>query len=152
MKTKPFKLTLIALTLMICACSPTSEGDTTTDNLELTREVDRFIETELVLNNGNKWQANPETTKGVTNMISLVNAVNEHGNESYQTLAGDLNAEFSMIFQLCTMKGEAHNQLHNFLFPIKTYIERLNSEDLEAGKHTVSHLKTHLAKYHNYFE
>ena len=70
------------------------------------------------IENGEKWIANPETTEGISNMQNLVSTFKpgEHSLENRQELKNKLDDEFKNIFKQCTMKGEAHNQLHNYLF------------------------------------
>lgn len=69
-------------------------------------------ENKVVLNDGARWAANAETTKGVNNMIKITDLFTTTENEeAFKTLTDSLEAEFAMIFKKCTMKGEAHNQL-----------------------------------------
>lgn len=106
----------------------------------------------LSLNNGEKWQANPETTEGVNNMIKLVGPFEASDDiEAYQELQDSLKAEFQLIFKRCTMKGEAHNQLHHFLIPIKGSLDILAGDDLAASQNAFTQLKEHLGLYEEYF-
>jgi len=58
-------------------------------------------------------------------------------------------AEFTGIFQKCTMKGESHNQLHNFLLPLKEMLEKLEEH---SEKQDLEEIKSYLHTYKNYFE
>ena len=90
-----------------------------TKKTEIKKETSHH-ENSLSLNEGKRWIANKETTEGVQNMIELMNkVVDKNTIEAYGKLTENLKLEFAAIFQKCTMKGEAHNQLHNFLIPIK---------------------------------
>jgi len=71
---------------------------------------------------------------------------------AYASLKKELEAEFSNIFQKCTMKGEAHNQLHNYLKPMISIFEGLESSNLETCKASFKMMEDHLAGYANYFE
>ena len=71
---------------------------------------------------------------------------------SCKTLKDSLKSDFSMIFQKCTMKGEAHNQLHNYLKPMIGFFEGLESEDLVICKTSFIELEQYLNLYGNYFE
>jgi hypothetical protein len=151
---------LIASSVFAVSCQntehKTDEHATHTDE-HATHTEAAHTETEdehaLTLDNGNHWQANPETTQGVNNMIQIMAgfSATEHS-EDYQALTDTLINEFQMIFQKCTMKGEAHNQLHNFLIPIKGEFEHLNSTDLEKNKLAYANLQKHLNIYKDYFE
>ena len=123
--------------------------------VEAKTEVKEVVEesTELQLNEGEKWKANPETTKGVENMIAYMDAFTDADNISaYHELNDSIKSEFTGIFQKCTMKGEAHNQLHNFLIPIKDQFDALGSNNLDSCKAGIIHLKDHLRIYFNFFE
>lgn len=106
----------------------------------------------LVLDNGQKWKANPETTTGVANMVQLAQSFTDTGKSSaYAVLKTQLEDEFTLIFKQCTMKGEAHNQLHTFLLPLKPLFKELASSNLSTRKESLAKLKVHLAEYTNYF-
>jgi hypothetical protein len=100
------------------------------------------------LDNGKRWQANPETTAGIANMQAiLTNYEGRDGAEDRQAMRAELEAAFQDIFAQCTMKGEAHDQLHNYLFPMKDLFGQIESSD-EA----IEQLKAHLGAYEGYFE
>ena len=97
------------------------------------------------LNNGKTWSANPATTEGIHNMLHRMEEFENSGSQDYESLERDLQAEFSGIVKNCTMKSEAHDQLHNYLMPLKEDIDQLNEENLDQ-------VKTHLEAYPRYFE
>ena len=109
--------------------------------------------TEIVLDNGKQWTANPETTSGINNMIKIMDGfTSTEENQDYKNLTSSLTDEFQLIFKNCTMQGEAHNQLHNFLLPMKEMFEGLKSKDSSVQKETFETLKAHLKSYPNYFQ
>ncbi|MNR11654.1 hypothetical protein D3C85_1279640 [compost metagenome] len=62
--------------------------------------------------------------------------------ESASILKDKLNSEFALILKKCTMKGEAHNQLHNYLIPLKLKIDSLeDSNKAEIKKEIISYLE-----------
>lgn len=110
-------------------------------------------ENKIVLNNGKRWIANPETTDGIKKMVLIIKSFPKESNtEEYITLNKELETEFTTIFQKCTMKGESHEQLHNFLKPMIVLFDNLKSTDKEVRIESVDHLKKHLSTYQNYFE
>ncbi|MFT5915708.1 MAG: hypothetical protein ACJAWV_001321 [Flammeovirgaceae bacterium] len=118
-----------------------------------TKEISTHEEEQVKLNNGERWLANAETTEGINNMIELMNSFTEKENvESYKVLVDSLNSEFNMIFKKCTMKGEAHNQLHNYLVPMKLKFTKMPSADLNECKTSFEDLNKHLAVYEEYFQ
>lgn len=101
------------------------------------------------LDNGKKWKANAETITGISNMSSLVqNGID--GKMDAAKLVDSLQVEFKTIFDKCTMTGESHNQLHNYLIPIKGQMEQLKAGSNNAE--TLKEMQEYLLTFKNYFE
>lgn len=101
------------------------------------------------LNSGQKWKANPETTEGINKMMGIIKNRMD-AKSTPQSMAGPLNEAFQEIIQQCTMEGEAHEQLHHFLIPVREHLKALNSP--EASIDSVASLVNHLGTYTQYFE
>ena len=109
--------------------------------------------TNIKLDNGKRWIVNPETKIGIENMISIMSSFEEKDNvDGFGPLTESLKSEFSMIFKKCTMKGEAHNQLHNFLLPIKGLLETLPSNNLNRSQERYDKLNNDLKEFKKYFK
>ncbi len=107
----------------------------------------------LSLNNGELWTANHETTFGINSMISLMDSFSEKESvDAYTILKNKLEEEFNMIFQKCTMTGESHNQLHNYLQPMTEMFDGIGSSDLNVCQTNFDKLNKHLAEYSNFFK
>jgi len=120
---------------------------------EVAEETHESIDGTVTLNNGELWKANPETTTGINNMKKRMQAFTDKENVAgYTILKEGLEADFTELFQKCTMKGEAHNQLHNYLFPFIDLFDGLESSDLETCKKSFTGLTTRLEEYFDYFE
>lgn len=103
----------------------------------------------ITLNNGAKWSANKETTTGVMNMQHFVNEQLQQSAPDIHLIAAKLDEQFNLIIKQCTMQGEAHEQLHHFLLPMRERITRLK----ESGdKQQVEEIKDWLEEYPEYFE
>ena len=152
----------LLLTTAIIAAITISCGETTkkkqeehnSEKKETMKTVDNHENgSEVQLNDGKLWLANYETTKGVLNMQKLLNTFSGGESlEAYATLKSDLEKEFGTIITECTMKGESHNQLHNFLVPLKELFNGLGSSDLATCKKSFETLNKHLTAYSTYFE
>lgn len=105
----------------------------------------------LKLNKGSKWEANAETTEGVQAMQKHVSTFIEEDSKDYSALKTQLETEFAYVFEKCTMKGESHDQLHNFLYPMKAHFEDL-TKDPETAQKAIVNLKQHIPVYFQYFE
>ena len=101
------------------------------------------------LDNGKKWKANVETITGISNMSSFVQT-GIAGKMDASKLVDSLQVEFKTIFDKCTMTGESHNQLHNFLIPIKGQLEKLKSGNTDAK--IFKEMQEYLLTFKNYFE
>jgi len=101
------------------------------------------------LNNGQKWVANPETIEGIAKMQALVDTYLSSGDTNVQALGVSLETEFSDIFAKCTMEGEAHEQLHNYLLPLKDHLQKL---DEHTGAEAVQEIKAYLGTFKEYFQ
>lgn len=105
------------------------------------------------LNNGKKWKANEATTTGINNMLEIIDQYENSRIEHQTAISDSLSLEFKTIFQKCTMKGEAHNQLHNYLLPIHKQLENLNKGDSQDEFNSrLKAIKIQLSTYNNFFE
>ncbi|MDZ4748879.1 MAG: hypothetical protein SH808_10350 [Saprospiraceae bacterium] len=106
----------------------------------------------VILNNGAKWEANVETTQGMGHMLGTVGDMPAQPTlEDFRSLHKTLNVKFETILQQCTMAGEAHNQLHNYLMPLKEKIDVLETADLKTCKKLLPELKEYIMKYSHFF-
>ena len=151
-------LILIGLfTTMLFACQNNSntvhEGEVEKqDSIIQHKEEHAELSNPVSLNNGEKWTANTATTEGIKKMTELINELSGQPKlEDYHALQVKLSTEFNQILQKCTMTGEAHNQLHNYLLPMKEMFDNLNSQDIEVCSHTLNKITQHLNEYENYF-
>jgi hypothetical protein len=109
---------------------------------------------ELRLNDGKKWAANIETTKGIAKMTEIAAKDIEDGRLSHYVAMGELlNIELNNIFSSCTMNGEEYEQLHLYILPLKDLCDQL---DLVADEDEAMILQKNILKklnsYSNYFE
>src|SRR5690606_18742252 len=85
------------------------------------------LEDQVKLDNGEKWIANKETNEGLDNMLAMVKKEGSKETSYYVMLRGSLDKEFNILLEKCTMTGESHDQLHNYLLPLKAKIDKLNT-------------------------
>lgn len=134
---KKIKLVLFLLAIIsIGSCQKNKEAN------EINPVSEKHTETvaKVSLNKGQLWKANPETTVGINTLQKIILESAEE--ESASILKDKLNSEFALILKKCTMKGEAHNQLHNYLIPLKLKIDSLeDSNKAEIKKEIISYLE-----------
>ncbi|WP_291117944.1 hypothetical protein [Flavobacterium sp. UBA6135] len=139
---------LIMLGLVgLLSCQQKEKQPENTEKPEVAQEDD-FQFPPVTLNNGRLWEANDATVQGIKNMQHLMDDFTIQNGDAEKLIA-DLKAEFAMIFKKCTMTGEAHDQLHNYLLPLKTRIDNLEEE--VTIKNTAD-LKMYLEDFFYYFQ
>jgi len=144
---------LITVVTVTISCGDIKKKKQEEPKTQKTEEVHHKSENILQLNNGNLWEANSETTTGINNMISLMNSFTEKENlEAYAILKQNLEAEFGTIITECTMEGESHNQLHNYLIPMKEAFDGIGSDNIVTCKTSFEELNKHLNTYSKFFE
>ena len=142
--------TIIAVIIFMTACGNQAPKQKTDKEEVVVHEAQADA---VTLDNGEKWKANFATTKGILNMVGLIDTVNEESNiDDYRKLGENLQKEFQHIFQRCDMTGEAHNQLHNYLHPMVDWFKELKEGDLNQCQSAANALKEHLEKYDSYFK
>lgn len=139
--------------LLFTACTTTDRTPGTL--VRDTGHIGRIAETPpppqgplVTLDNGKRWKANPETTQGIQSMRMLVERYPQSGMTKAQ-LKDSLEAEFQTIFEKCTMTGEGHNQLHNYLIPLHKMLGGM-SDKISDGE--IMSMHAHLQTYGEYFE
>src|SRR5690606_9757237 len=121
----------------------------TTENAPTEHEQHSEPAEGLGLDSGKKWQANAETTAAIANMRALAEGYMNSGESNIEILQQELEAEFASLVRQCTMQGEAHDQLHFYILPLKDRIKNLDSAN---GHEAVEELAGYLGEYGAYFE
>jgi hypothetical protein len=107
----------------------------------------------IQLNDGKPWTANPETTAGIEALQSLVAQMPSSSEQAdCQKLKSELKTEFDNIIKQCTMEGEAHNQLHNYLMPLAEEIDQLDAGANSSCQVQVKTVRQTLGEYTTYFK
>ena len=149
---------LLFLSIALISCNQPKKVDSDSKKedvikVEVQKEETHEVDETLRLNDGEFWIANPETTQGVLKMKAIMNDFSGGKTaEDYATLTATLGEQFGDIFAKCTMKGDAHNQLHNFLKPMLPLFNDMKSDDVETCKKSFTTLKKHLSQYELFFK
>lgn len=108
---------------------------------------------EMQMDDGKKWEANIETTVGVTKMLEILNDFNPQTLEEYHTMAQALNEQKNYIIQECTMTGPSHDNLHTFLHPLIDKIDALlKVESIDKAKAITKSINDNAKEYFNFFK
>ena len=151
---KPIHLIILFFTIaLLSSCGNHKEEKQTQVESEKATEHKHEENSGLSLNNGELWIANKETTQGIDNMVELMHSFTDKESvEAFTKLKTSLEKEFGTILTECTMEGVSHDQLHNFLVPMKNMFDGLGSTDLKICKKNYEMLNMHLKGYSKYFK
>lgn len=94
-----------------------------------------------------RWQANPETIEGIRGMQALVAGYPSNGLAS-GVLRDSLEARMALIFERCTMEGEAHEALHTYLLPLISALRTLPDEPTSVELDSIA---GHLGRFDEQF-
>lgn len=94
-----------------------------------------------------RWPANTATTEGVRGMQALVEGYPDNGLTG-GLLKDSLEERMGTIFVRCTMEGEAHEDLHDYLLPLMGMYRDLPEEPDSAQ---LAAIRAHLAAYDERF-
>ena len=112
---------------------------------------------ELSLNNGAKWKSDEPTYRSMSLMeaklIDFTKNNSEPSEAEYRELGTALSGITQEIINKCSMKGEAHEQLHNVLVPMLSNVGNIkNAGDKATGKLNVKALNDALVLFFEHFE
>lgn len=146
MKTLKLVSTLIIASLMMLACKNQSKSN------DSKCEEEAWI-SEITLNENEPWQANTATNDGVKKLKNVVNEFPVKTMKDYHQLANQLTEINNFIIDNCTMKGEAHENLHIWLYPLLEKVKLLKEAKttVEAEEIRVS-IECSVQKYATYFQ
>lgn len=120
------------------------------NNLEAEEETEI---NQIHLNEGQRWEANIETVDAIENMIAIL--ATEYDEEriiNYSSDGQKLEIEFNKMLDNCTIKGEAYEQFHLYILPLKDEIQLLiDCESLEGCAIQLLDLLRYLNTFQTFF-
>jgi 50S ribosomal subunit-associated GTPase HflX len=128
---------LLFSTIVVLTLSCNSGSKETEKNKETQTETK--VETEhhhdheaIVLNNGEKWKVDDNMMTHIRNMEKDVIAIADNSDKNYKELTSKLKTNLDLLTSNCTMKGQAHNELHKWLVPYIELVDALEKDQSEA--------------------
>jgi hypothetical protein len=107
----------------------------------------------ISLNNGEKWMVNAEMKPHIQEGKVILEAYQADGGSDYKALAEQLEAANADLIKSCTMDGESHNQLHNWLLPHMKLITKLKESTSQSeAKQAIAELEESFETYEKYFK
>ncbi len=103
--------------------------------------------TDIRLNDGEKWEANKETTESISKMIGITKDAIDSESYDPTEVRVSLENELQILLKNCTMEGQARSQLHNYQMGLRYRIHAI-----QKNVATLKEVQTYLEKYPTYFE
>ncbi|WP_299334577.1 hypothetical protein [uncultured Psychroserpens sp.] len=142
-------LLLVGVLILACKNSANTIDTGNPSEIERVSILDTFSITQ---NPNGKWIANAETHLGFRKMDSIITKFRAENKTDYIELGNQLSEQTGFIIKHCSMKGEAHDQLHVILIPMLDEISVLKEENNnEKAKSALYNLEQLSSAYFKYF-
>lgn len=154
MKNSNLKMILFSTIAALALSCNSGSKDTEKNNetpTETTTEVEHHHDEHeaIVLNNGEKWKVDDNMMTHIRNMEKDVMAFADNSEKNYTDLASKLKTNLDLLTSNCTMKGQAHDELHKWLVPYMELVDNLEKESSEAQFKAV---QESFATFNQYFQ
>lgn len=134
-------LCILALSLLLPACAHHHHG---------AEPMSESPTLNLALNNGQKWHMDKHTRTVLASMKRKADTVSAENAtlDERQSLGAVLNKDLETLINGCTMEGDAHNALHEFLVPFMPAVQELEKT---GDQHALTQTQDLLSAYTNFF-
>ncbi|MBK8501129.1 MAG: hypothetical protein IPL46_02405 [Saprospiraceae bacterium] len=89
-------------------------------------------QSDIRLNNGEKWEINVEMMPPLEASEKLISDFTLRDEKDYQVLSEKLKENNNLLISSCTMKGKSHDELHKWLHPYIGLLEELANAKNES--------------------
>jgi hypothetical protein len=148
------KLIIILSVSLLAACSHFEHHHNTSthaDHASHAAQNSEKNELDLSLNGDSKWLMDAHTRSVTAEMANRFSELDleQQSQEELTQLGMQLNQDLDALIQGCTMEGEAHNALHDFL---TSFIPALEELKTTASIDSAKHVEYLLTEYQHFFE
>lgn len=100
-----------------------------------------------------KWPVNTEMKPHISKAQETLTVFLEKQDTNFSNLAQELEAQNTALIESCTMKGEAHDALHDWLYPHMQLLGKLSQvENYQQAKPIIIQLDSSFTAYHQQFK
>lgn len=143
---------LLPLLFLVAACGQTEKDHDHATESEANHPGEGTPR-DIQLNSGQKWEADEHTGAVVQVMKRTVTDFEQQGSSDYQALGDSLSHQLNILIKGCTMKGPAHDALHQWLGSLTPDIRELSrTSDQKKGSALKADIKTSLDTFDKTFE
>lgn len=140
---------LIGSSLLGCDSGSTQHPDSSEEQAALeTQELDRK-QNKL----GDKWLVNDEMKPFIEQAEVRLQEHKDKQSTDYALLAADLKSKNGELIKSCTMEGESHDALHEWLYPHIELLKALEqAENINQANAIIDKLHISFKTYHQSFQ
>ena len=147
------KITTIAMaTFFLFSCNDKAKNETVEPNqtTETEAEVHNHSDDEAIqLDGDKKWKVDDNMMAHIRNMEKDIASFDNSKPENYQVLADNLKDNLDLLTSNCTMKGQAHDELHNWLLP---YLDLVDDFSKDKSAEQFTEIQNSFTTFNKYFE
>ena len=145
------KITSILLsTFFLFSCNDKAKNESAETSQATKTEVHEHSNDETIqLNGGQKWKVDVDMMAHIRTMENDVTSFDKETPENYQLLADNLKKNLDLLTSNCTMKGEAHDELHKWLLP---YIELVDDFSKDKSNENLAKIQESFTTFNQYFQ
>jgi hypothetical protein len=145
----------LAISLLFLGCSNNSEEKSTTQSDTISHAGHQHNdETEsIALNNGEKWNVDAEMMVHIRNMENDISGFGGGDLKNYAALTEKLLVNVDLLTSNCTMKGQAHDELHKWLLPYIDLVNKLSeTKEQSQAEKKFAELQSSYHTFNQYFK
>lgn len=145
------KITSILLSMFfLFSCNDKAKNESAETSQATKTEVHEHSNDETIqLNDGQKWKVDVDMMAHIRIMENDVTSFDKETPENYQLLADNLKKNIDLLTSNCTMKGEAHDELHKWLLP---YIELVDDFSKDKSNENLAKIQESFTTFNQYFQ
>ena len=140
---------LTSFMVLFSSCNELATKDEKIQNEIVSEDENLGIE----LNNGAKWKVDENMMVHIKNIENDIISFAGTEKKEYKLLAEKLQSNIDLLTSNCTMKGQAHDELHKWLVPYIELVDVLseNQDSTDAVSHFQNIEKSFLL-FNQYFQ
>lgn len=148
------KITTVLLSVfLLFSCNDKAKNQTTDGNETIqTTEVEMHNHSDdkaIQLDGDKKWKVDDNMMAHIRNMEKDVASFDKSNPVNYQVLADKLKNNLDLLTSNCTMRGQAHDELHKWLLP---YIELVDDFSKDRSVEQLAEIQHSFITFNQYFE
>ena len=141
--------TIVLSALFLFSCNTKTEQEPTEEVPTVaTEEVHEHVTDEpLQLNDGEKWKVDDNMMAHIAQMEKDIASLDKP--EDFDKLSENLNKNLGLLTSNCTMKGQAHDELHKWLLP---YIDLVEAFSTDKSADNFTAIQNSFSTFNTYFQ